>query len=341
MEKGEKKQKIQWDEETIAEHDKERGSRQKIDEAPTPFRYQSESDQSECESDAESLARRSLEEGEEEASSPGVAQQRHSKKKKNVLFNSNGNNKICDSWEAVNAKLQYEKHLQDTARSATATAAAGIYLPRNGVNSDSVQRSQFYMSSGSNSNSNIAGGTGSPKVTMAGAGKIMDLQTNFGEMVNSAPAAFSPQFTRKNYRTYGSAGKAGNSNSSGGGTVNDAADESHEVRIAAHSPVPSPVRNATNPSDPSSGEKPPKTVFIKAVRGDMDTTEDQGCASAEEHNGHVAISCGSASGDDEGSGKHSKQFLNKRAGHYNEFKVLQAMRAKLAAEDDEDDDEDA
>lgn len=44
--------------------------------------------------------------------------------------------------------------------------------------------------------------------------------------------------------------------------------------------------------------------------------------------------------DDGGSGKHSKQFLNKRAGHYNEFKVLQAMRAKLAAEDDEDDEDD-
>lgn len=70
--------RIQWDEKTIAEHDKERGSRyqnqtsfevlliwkrpafirQKIDEAPTPYRYMSsESDQSECESgsDAESL----------------------------------------------------------------------------------------------------------------------------------------------------------------------------------------------------------------------------------------------------------------------------------------------
>ena len=36
-----------------------------------------------------------------------------------------------------------------------------------------------------------------------------------------------------------------------------------------------------------------------------------------------------------------KQFLNKRAGHYNEFKVLQAMRAKLAAEEEEEDETDA
>jgi protein phosphatase inhibitor 2 len=51
-----KKQKIQWDEVTIAEHDKERGSRQKIDEAPTPYRYMSESE-SEYSSDGEHLAR--------------------------------------------------------------------------------------------------------------------------------------------------------------------------------------------------------------------------------------------------------------------------------------------
>lgn len=34
-----------------------------------------------------------------------------------------------------------------------------------------------------------------------------------------------------------------------------------------------------------------------------------------------------------------KDFLDKRAGHYNEFKVLQAMRAKLMEEEDEDEDE--
>lgn len=41
---------IKWDEDVIAEHDKERGTRQKIDEPATPYRYQSESDQSETES---------------------------------------------------------------------------------------------------------------------------------------------------------------------------------------------------------------------------------------------------------------------------------------------------
>lgn len=32
---------LQWDEETIAEHDKLRGTRQKIDEPPTPYAYES------------------------------------------------------------------------------------------------------------------------------------------------------------------------------------------------------------------------------------------------------------------------------------------------------------
>ena len=33
------RRKIQWDEETISAHDKERGTRQKIDEPPTPYHY--------------------------------------------------------------------------------------------------------------------------------------------------------------------------------------------------------------------------------------------------------------------------------------------------------------
>lgn len=45
--------------------------------------------------------------------------------------------------------------------------------------------------------------------------------------------------------------------------------------------------------------------------------------------------------EDVPSSGEKKQFLNKRAGHYNEFKVLQAMRAKLAAEEDEEDEEDS
>jgi len=40
--KEENTKRIKWDEEVIAEHDKERGTRQKIDEPPTPFAYESD-----------------------------------------------------------------------------------------------------------------------------------------------------------------------------------------------------------------------------------------------------------------------------------------------------------
>lgn len=43
--------------------------------------------------------------------------------------------------------------------------------------------------------------------------------------------------------------------------------------------------------------------------------------------------------DGEGTSEQREVFRNKRAGHYNEFKVLQAMRAKMMEEDDEDGDE--
>ena len=41
----ENERRIQWDEETIKEHDKERGTRMKIDEPKTPFHYL---DEAEC-----------------------------------------------------------------------------------------------------------------------------------------------------------------------------------------------------------------------------------------------------------------------------------------------------
>lgn len=48
--------KIKWDEETIAEHDKERGTRQKIEEADTPYERNESADDGEAE-DVNSLQR--------------------------------------------------------------------------------------------------------------------------------------------------------------------------------------------------------------------------------------------------------------------------------------------
>ncbi|KAG5177737.1 hypothetical protein JKP88DRAFT_264935 [Tribonema minus] len=43
-------QRIRWDEEVIREHDKLRGTRQKISEPDTPYNFESQSDISDCES---------------------------------------------------------------------------------------------------------------------------------------------------------------------------------------------------------------------------------------------------------------------------------------------------
>ena len=146
------------------------------------------------------LAKQDLEDANAEAAcsenSPHIPP---SGKKKGVSsIPTNPNTSVCDSWEAINAKLQYEKHLQDNG--------APLSVGKPSIN-DSVQRSQFYQHSGSNSNNNFGSHTnsqgGSPRVTMASGNKIMDLQSNFGEILNPAPAAFSPQFTKKNYRLSG------------------------------------------------------------------------------------------------------------------------------------------
>lgn len=124
---------IKWDEEVIAEHDKERGSRQKIDEAPTPFRYSSESDQSEGESGSE-----------KDISSASSSDSNHKKKKSisfltnaeefpfpsdsysdfsSSAFNNNGNAmmisdpnpvNVMHEWSALQAKLNYEQFLQES-----------------------------------------------------------------------------------------------------------------------------------------------------------------------------------------------------------------------------------
>lgn len=226
--------------------------RQKIDEAPTPYRYQSESDQSECESDAETLARRDLEEAAdaEASSSPRP----HTTKKKNVIFKApNPNTMISDSWEAVNAKLQYEKHLQDSGSNSPLPPGATKQNPI-AIN-DSVQRSEFYRNGSSNSNSNIgAPSHNSPKVSMAGGAKIVDLQTNFGELLNNpAPAAFSPQFTRKGYRT-GGPGQLSKTLSNC--SADDEADAG-DISMSADD------QEDHIPSKGPSPEKAPKTVFIR------------------------------------------------------------------------------
>ena len=180
-------------------------------------------------------------------------------KKKTSLTNPNN---VCDSWEAINAKLQYEKHLQDNGGGNSPANTLNLGKPN-----DSLLRSQFYQSGGSNSNNNFnnpqpPSQNGSPRVSMASGGKIQDLQSNFGEILNPAPAAFSPQFTNKNFRRAG--GKPSilvtgstSADDEGGPRAGEAGTEAASSGSASwkRKPLLSP-------------EKPHKSVFIKAFGED-------------------------------------------------------------------------
>lgn len=112
---------IQWDEETIAEHDKERGTRQKIDEAPTPYRYDTGS---------ATASEKCSHSGSPEYNGKTMAYVPSSTEElnlKTLSFSSgtdgmygikpppcvNGSSSsISDNWEAVSARLEYERQMQ-------------------------------------------------------------------------------------------------------------------------------------------------------------------------------------------------------------------------------------
>ena len=106
------RRKIQWDEVTIAEHDKERGTRQKIDEPPTPYAYDSEiiMDDNSNEVLGENDTIFDVKDGrlprnnsdEMMAGSPPRVGT-------NGLATKGG---VMDEWETLNARLTYEQQLQ-------------------------------------------------------------------------------------------------------------------------------------------------------------------------------------------------------------------------------------
>jgi hypothetical protein len=94
---------IVWDEETIREHDKERGTRQRIDEPPTPYRYQSGG--SVC-SDSGESGDGEHSEGERSMTSTTPPS------RSSVVGGSSGDNRATIDWSTLHAKLHYERQLQ-------------------------------------------------------------------------------------------------------------------------------------------------------------------------------------------------------------------------------------
>lgn len=287
---GEKRQKlIQWDEVTIAEHDRERGSRQKIDEAPTPYRYLSESDCESGGSDGEGLAKARA----NTSSGDAII----------VPPPSNKGNTVSDSWEAISAKLYYEKHLQDCNDQQVAL----------------LQQQQPQ--------------TSSDAVKSGGDPQHLDISTEFGEIAD--PNA-SPN-TRNGFGT----------NSNGGSSRSGSF---RGKSVFAKSEATAANGNHANGSSSNSNNVQPHSIlhhshghhsnhnihFSNAVVGSPVTSR---------HNGLFSGLNGSIGGNSMENvlDESHDQFKSKRAGHYNEFKVVQAMRARMAAKrsssEDDDDDE--
>ena len=355
--------------------------RQKIDEAPTPYRYLSESD----ESDADCRKMRTS-----SKDSSGSEGHKHA----HVMFSnhlndtiptkktttaaaaaSSSSNMISDSWEAVNAKLQYEKHLQDLNDrnnnnsnndddndNDASASHHDVLMDRHN------QRREFYSSScgssnsssSNNSSSHYDSGSHPVEVSMShkpphrskqpsfqlpnkGALRIDDIQTNFGEIMNPAPAAFSPQFTRKHYRSNDRLNTSISSNAGGDGdneSISTIQQDTESSTTSSHH---------HNHHHPHHHNQPvrPKTVFIPVIAS---VTCDRDADYDDNNNSTADAERTHGDGDDVDdkvsntiNGKHSNdksKFLNKRAVHYNEYKVLQAMRAKMKAEEEEEEEDD-
>lgn len=110
---------IQWDEDTIAEHDKERGTRQKIDEPPTPYRYNSSSDKSDsgesgCEGDD---SFHSAGDSSEKMPPGSVASTFSSPSSRSKMTHPapQQDSRATLDWSTLHAKLHYERQLQRDA----------------------------------------------------------------------------------------------------------------------------------------------------------------------------------------------------------------------------------
>jgi hypothetical protein len=292
---------------------------------------------------------------------------------------TSASNMISDSWEAVNAKLQYEKHLQDlndrSNNNNNNNDDDGATAPHHDVLVDRYnQRREFYSnsscgSSNSNSNSGSSHHDGVPhpgvvptnhkpphrskqpsfQLPTNGALRIDDIQTSFGEIVHPAPAAFSPQFTRKHYRSNDRLNALTTSNA--GDCDNDSDPSIKQDTTVSSTSSGHFSYHQHHPHHQSSVR--PKTVFIPVVATvtcdrDVDADDDNNSSNNNNYqdNNNTSDADRTHADDDDASdtinGKHNNdksKFLNKRAVHYNEYKVLQAMRAKMKAEEEDEEEE--
>lgn len=277
---------IQWDEETIEEHNKERGTRQKIDEAPTPYRYSSESDMSEGEGSEKSFEsgyssgspseRESLSDIAKDAvdgdntvgknsTEPGKKNSKSKSRRKKAAFDGS----VMDQWSTLEARLNYEQYRQQKHSSKSSKQNTDGEI-------DVLSGEECTSPRNDKSSSESVDWTNE----MGAEGEVESCRTRVGAGMKVS----SPEGDGAGGKVAGSSGSGGEDSgrSKDGSGSGSGSDDGMEV-------------------DPSVAGTPLTANPKKAQKA---------------------------------------MFQNKRSQHYNEYKVLQAMREKRAQGSDEDDDDD-
>jgi hypothetical protein len=320
---------IQWDEAVIEEHNKLRGTRQRIDEAPTPYNYLSESESEQSGSERgsvdftndpnQSAAAVHVKEGGGTSSS-----NRH-----NYSDHPSGGGGSGGLWnsEQLHAKLNYESYLQNNAGSSNSNS-------NNNNNSNSHSNSNSNSSNKSKMSSSSSSSNASPlkpalhhsgpsphksssHVHIAPATDVQEESSHetvsAADLLNNRTVFVSPEKIKDKFDfMYKRSAHYDEFKVLKALRASDDEDENDSSSIKSNNSSNSNKNNASNSSDYNTGE---------------DDGDDSDLNSSNEYD------------ETAGKIKHSQAFANKRAAHYNEFNVIKALRNRHLNEESDDGEE--
>lgn len=258
-------------------------------------------------------------------------------------------NSVVDSWETIHAKLQYEKHLQEVQELQLETRMPNI-------NQESGLDSLNNSFGGYDSSSHDVAGVGDDEMSVDNDSndvhpRHIQINSTSGSSASSNKEDLNSfgEINSRNQNTPIRPAIKHHSSSSSAPSSSGTEHNSNSHIILPPSSSPTKQSKRTNQAN--------KSVFIKA----NDTIAHS--TSYHHHTHHQTQFANNTNNINHNSNSHSKPFFSsggmtvdddddeeeeteeekerfrkKRAGHYNEFKVLQALRAKMSV--DEDDEED-
>ena len=293
-----KKSRITWDEEIIAEHDKFRGTRQIIDEPPTPYHYTS-------------AAGKHEDDDNEEHSGHGILGQSAGENLNYDNLRPRGNSfhlatempgggikgdsmSIFDNWEGLNAKLTFHQMQQGEELTS-------VQAPSSSSNS----------SRSSNGNSNAGNGVLNSGLNFRPSDHEDDDEDEDAMDVDGAVSALSAPVPVPAPDPQASSVLRSSSRWAAQATGSTATATAHGQGQGQEQPVLSEAHRSHKHERPG----------------------DNGRGDGGMENGEVGAM---HAGSEEGEGD---AFKSKRAAHYNEFRLIQAMRAKQQLEDEDEEDE--